>query len=551
MIRGLLPSLWIRTVQSLLAEGLLELISSSTKNESSSNQKQQQPAASSFHHEDEKKCEDDSVAMTTATTTTLSSTSSSSVFKKPSSAGMLAGELLVLMKQLTSNRSAQPDDQRFLYEQPGLRDCVLDCCHHSSSSLSETATGILWNWVSTSSSNTTTTPVVSLWMSADLTVWRHLQRLWHRRPDSNNGTTTPTMVVRRHLAAIVGTLLGHCCCGAETNHNDVAESIRCIREQSWLVPSLLAVLEGFDVDVDYRRRCMRTVRCLASCEWGRSFLQSSSSPEQPKKLEEVLLEVLRTDDVAPDTRTLACQTVTALLPSLAAASSSSKHDSVLMGPFLETALVQIVETAGDLEDQQQQQRSSSASTTATLADKLVLAASQALCTSLRCSPWRRSASCFSELFFEQIMLVLQEQIDQSLYHVGFSGLLVELMKQEVTAVTHSAMADDSDTITTTTTKTTTQIRDISVRLVFMPPVLEILTMLLSPIAHPDFDASRQNAVHVLSVLVNDHPGNKKPMADDEYLLTALVNLCLMYSSNEGSPLKDAAKQLILALVPEL
>jgi hypothetical protein len=77
----------------------------------------------------------------------------------------------------------------------------------------------------------------------------------------------------------------------------------------------------------------------------------------------------------------------------------------------------------------------------------------------------------------------------------------------------------------------------------------MLTTLLSPIADPEFDVPRQNAVDALTILVKDDDRNKKPLAANENLLTALVNVCLM-TNNEG-PLKNGAKQLVLALVPEL
>ena len=110
------------------------------------------------------------------------------------------------------------------------------------------------------------------------------------------------------------------------------------------------------------------------------------------------------------------------------------------------------------------------------------------------------------------------------------------------------MAVESDDLVESTT--TTRIKGISNLLVSLPAALEIMAILLSPLASgPDFDASRSKAVKVLTIIANEDDRNKKPMADDENLLTALVNVCLM-TSNEG-PLKDDAKELILALVPEL
>jgi len=463
-----------------------------------------------IEHEDEKKCEDMPFA------TPLLSPAYASLNYNTA----LLEELVHLIQQLTNR--AESRDQMFLYEQ--LHPIILGCCSRSDDSnkktiaLLEAATAILWNW-STSSKK------LSLLMCDDSTVWKQMRHLWE-----NTGTDQDKITLQRNISAIIGTMIANCCLGAASctlhRRNDcdgcgsgIERPIATVVEQSWMLPILLREIEICDIDIDYRRRCMRTIRCLASCTWGSAFLLKNSD-----LLGSSLLEVLRmqNDKIDYETRTLACQSVTDLLPTVKHHIESA---SGLLGPFLDTALIELVERVDDC-------------THPRLSGELVLSAIQTLSASLQYSPWQRSAECFSEAFFEILMMALQEHIDQPTFHADVSRLLVHLVEREETIT-----IDDS-------TSTATQIRGITERLANIPTVLEILTMLLSPIANPAFDASRQNAVDVIRALVDEDLRNKKALAADEYLLTALVNLCLMNHS-QGSPIKEAAKEIILLLVPEL
>lgn len=407
----------------------------------------------------------------------------------------LAKALFLFIKELTLRAAVK--DQTFLYEQ--LLDIVLEIgCNLQP----ESATGTLWNWA------------VSLpqCIAANHSVWSQVRDLWNKQEEANfSGTSEAT---QRNLSAIVGTVVAAC-----TNYESLPADayVTQIQKQTWLVPSLLNSFNNENNStankLDYRRRCMRTIRCLAATEWGRNFFWKHTDA----KFGTAIVQILRSDGVIADndTRILACQALALLLPSLPA-------DMVQLGPCLETTMIQIIEDADENVD-------------FAVADKLVLAASQALAVSLKCSPWKRGAGCFPPAFFDQILAVLQERVDEPAYHVGFSELFLQLMVQQ---------EGDEDK------ESTTRIKDISALLVSCPAVLEILAILLSPLVTvPELDEARYTTVQVLTALVNDNHRNKKPMADDENLLTALVNVCLM-TNNEG-PLKDDAKQLIFALVPEL
>lgn len=464
-----------------------------------------------IEHEDEKKCEDTPIATSFSFPTFASLTCSAALLE----------ELVHLIQQLT-NRTDGPD-QLFLYKQ--LLPVILGCCSHGDDSnkrpvaLLEAVTAILWNWA-------TSITDLSHLMCADSTVWKQLRLLW----GDWNGTEKDKNTLQRNVSAIIGTMIANCCRdGSSSTLQHQTESKGCdtgieqpiatIVQQSWTLPIVLRVIGTCDIDIGYRRRCMRIVRCLANRTWGRAFLLQKSD-----LLEVSLLEVLRMQHARIDneTRTLACQSATDLLPTMKPQLDSA---SGLLGPFLDTALIELVERVEESPDPR-------------LSGELVMSAIQTLSVSLQYSQWQRSASCFSETFFEVVMMALQEQIDQPAFHASVSGFLLHLLEREETI-----SIDES-------TSTSTQIRGITELLANTPTVLEILTMLLSATSNPAFDMSRQNAVEVIRALLDDDMRNKKALAADEYLLTALVNFCLMNHS-QGSPIKAAAKEIILVLVREL
>ena len=76
--------------------------------------------------------------------------------------------------------------------------------------------------------------------------------------------------------------------------------------------------------------------------------------------------------------------------------------------------------------------------------------------------------------------------------------------------------------------------------------MNILTALISD-SGPNSDETRNIALEVILILVQDDL-NRKPLAENEGLLSGLVNLCLLQPDPKT---KYLAKQVILDLVPEL
>lgn len=79
-----------------------------------------------------------------------------------------------------------------------------------------------------------------------------------------------------------------------------------------------------------------------------------------------------------------------------------------------------------------------------------------------------------------------------------------------------------------------------------PVFLKLLAALLSPVG-PDFEPSQSIAMTTIHSLV-DVDSNKRALAEDEGLLTALVNYAMVTTETAK---KDEAKSLILKLIPEL
>jgi len=276
-----------------------------------------------------------------------------------------------------------------------------------------------------------------------------------------------------------------------------------LEQSSWLVPHLLCVMKSSS-DPDTRRRCMRLIRCLAACEWGRqSFLW-----KVPRRdLIAVLVQVMRNSSSnsssrivdGPDTRSQACQTVSLLLP-------WAIDDWAPQLPCLETVLIQAVADPNT-------------------PDGLVLSSSHALLMSFNLSPWKRGPSCFTAQFFQHLFLVLKENISEPPFHVGISKLLLRIVQDGVAA----GCGQQASTLLEGG----------------MSVVLDTVALLMTSVG-PDFESSRSNAIQIIGIFMDDTE-SKRPLAENDDLLSSLVNFCLVTSGSQ----KDKVKQMILLLVPEL
>jgi hypothetical protein len=371
---------------------------------------------------------------------------------------------LGLLKDLTFRSSSC--DREFLYT--NMRIVILEICQGEIYGDVEEMSVALWNLASELS--------VARKMAEDRDLWKTLHHLWSC-PVETNG-----IAIHRNTSSTVGTIV------ASIAGSDGSPVL--LEQQTWLLPALLHVLSS-ESDNDWKRRCMRTIRCLASCEWGRDFLWARESSVED--FVTVLVRVLQNVDESTATRVQACQAIASILP-------FQREVLTPLGPCLESSLIQIFD---DLSAD----------------ETLVLAASETLSACLCHSPWKRAAACFTVSLMERIRLTLENNSNDPLYHTILSALMVQLLKEPATQKRLSSFAST--------------------------PVLNSVAILLQPVG-PDFDQSRKNTLEVVAALSSESI-SRKLLAANEGLLTSLVNFCLI----SNGPLKDVAKSAILALVPEL
>jgi hypothetical protein len=261
---------------------------------------------------------------------------------------------------------------------------------------------------------------------------------------------------------------------------------------STLLPRLIHLVET-DSDPVVRRRAMRTIRCLAF-----STDSTTKSVVENENLSSFLVNVisrssLHDDENDHDMLVQACQTVIALGGSI----------TVEAWSHLEKALVQQIET--------------------TTFTKIISAAIQCLIECMRNNPSARSPS--SEMFWKRLEMSVSNSPEA---HIHISSLVVMLAKIEKRSEGFAAENIENPSILTTT------------------PVVNTVTIMLleSGLSKED---SRNQALEAVLILAENEP-NRRPLAENDRLLSGLVSLCLMQPDQKN---KDSIKQVILQLVPEI
>ena len=78
------------------------------------------------------------------------------------------------------------------------------------------------------------------------------------------------------------------------------------------------------------------------------------------------------------------------------------------------------------------------------------------------------------------------------------------------------------------------------------PVVNAITTMLSE-SDTSQEYARNQSLEIVSILM-ENESNKRPLAENDKLLSGLVALCLL---QPGLKTKDSAKNIILQLVPEI
>ena len=311
------------------------------------------------------------------------------------------------------------------------------------------------------------------------------RKLWHLLHwTASIPISADSIVLHRHAASVLG-----CVLASQSLSAPMTPSSLLLQQQDWLSGYLFTILE-LETDADLRRRCARLVRCLAGSEQGQALIQKGMPSEDSLT---VLVQVVRNPRDAADTRCQACQALTKFL-------SGTRLDWASMGPCLETILTQTIEHTET-------------------PDKLVLLICEALLTCFSQSQWKRGPN-FPNGFLERLLSVLQENVLDPKFHDTMSTLLLHKIEHSVSSRSETTPFVNRH-------------------------VLDMAALFLTPTG-PEYVTSQSNAIHMISALLRD-PNCKRPLADNERLLSSLVSFCLV----TRGPAKDEAKLIILQLVPEL
>ena len=436
---------------------------------------------------------------------------------------ILVVEILGIIKDLTFR--SHPSDKEFLLRAYGgiSKNALSLCCGvlMTNPKVAELVTAILWNLALTPSLS-----IELLQSEPDHLVFPRAicRALTSRNPESGRTIreyhySTKT---RRNAVSALGNIL------LSTDSKTMLMR-RPNEQQLRLIRTVMDLVEH-DTDSITRRRAMRTIRCLSSVTQDMNISAEHAVRCQCSCVE-ILMEhdvvsfLVRTisrnvdedDDNDRDTQIQACESVVAL-----SMASLVKEDDWMK---LEQTLILRVESTTD--------------------PRLTLAACRCLSVSRSgniSNPEKRiqnsfqRGSKFSDMFWRRLEYAVLHSKES---HLGISQFLLLLAQHEAN-LDASASPNSLNATAAATAATPSSLAHTT--------VINTITHLLSE-SGCQFEESRNKAVEVVTILV-EKECNKRPLAENERLLTALVNVCLLHPSGPTSK-RDAAKQLILELVPEL
>jgi len=245
-------------------------------------------------------------------------------------------------------------------------------------------------------------------------------------------------------------------------------------------------------DIDSRRRAMRTLRCLCSGEAAHTLRRRSDFCE--------FLAHIAQNDVDRDTRVQALECMAYV--------AADEEAMTVVREEIESALIGTIENSTE--------------------SRLTVDACR--CLSL-CLAKVEPTSCTSP------SCLMKEEPAVLVFSTTFYAKLAAAVAQSFNAEAHCNVAKIVSYVVDT---------DGFAGKAPAPPFLNLLAALLSPFG-PDFEQSQGVAMKSIQAIAGVD-GNKKSLAEDEGLLTALVNFAMATSEAEK---KDEAKSLILKLIPEL
>mmetsp|Transcript_28443 Transcript_28443/g.77043 ORF Transcript_28443/g.77043 Transcript_28443/m.77043 type:complete len:608 (+) Transcript_28443:312-2135(+) len=407
------------------------------------------------------------------------------------SSGGVLWETIGLLKDLTF-RSQTADKQILLRLNDGVLFRILSICFQRITTLhpriQEWCTAVIWNLV--------LDPVIcqDIMSGNDAnendgnTILEGLLEALIQNPTTNSQSDF-ALKVKRNATSAIGNIVSDA-----QNHNLLFRRISPGVSHE-LIPRLMDLVLK-DSDSVIRRRAMRTIRCLAG-----SMDEGARALVQQRNLSLFLVGIAseqtsENNKDNEDTQIQVCQTIIALKSTINSENSFR----------LQKCLVDRIETA--------------------TSTKIVSAASLCLSECLDLTPFRQSVHNFTDSFWTCIE---RSTTASSECHSSVSKLLlaVATMERESENGAPQEMKHARSILTKTSIINT------------------LTTILLEP--ESTKEGSGNEALHVVQILAGREI-NKRPLAENDRLLSGLVTLCL---TQPDPQIKDSAKSVIMLLVPEI
>jgi hypothetical protein len=261
-----------------------------------------------------------------------------------------------------------------------------------------------------------------------------------------------------------------------------------------LVPRLMNLVQH-DKDSVVRRRAMRTIRCLVSSS-NATIKRIIENDNISSFLTNVIGQNFAHDDENDyDMQIQACQSAIFLIDSFTPENCS----------HLLISLVKRIES--------------------TKSSKVISVASQCLAECVNRTTWMKYPNDLSDLFWKRFQTAASISSET---HESISSLFLELVLAERNAENAGQKLSSIPSILTNTA------------------AINTLTSIISEVdSNQEF--SRSTALDIVVRLMQNET-NKKPLAENERLLSGLVSLCLTEPQHKN---KVYAKKIILDLVPEI
>jgi hypothetical protein len=396
-------------------------------------------------------------------------------------------ETLGLLKDLTFR--SEPHDKTILLCANGgiLYHLLSTCCRDMKTinlKLQEWCTAVVWNLALDPA---TCERLISRQASDLSIVHGLLEILMHH--SVNGSKADPTTKIKRNAVSALGNFV------VDSRFHHVLFQLSTDTNALALLPRLMNLVEG-DCDSIVRRRAMRAIRCLVSSPdpGVKLAVRNENLPE--RFLASIIGRNTSLDDENDhDTQIQACQAVIVLSESMQPADWTQLQD----------ILTRKVESTTDT--------------------KLVSTASLVLTECIKSSPCNIGRIGFSDLFWKRLENAV---LTDHSTHDNISCFYFMLAQFEQTVMQKECNTIDNPSILTCAS------------------TINAMTSILSAATRNEEKAA-QNVLESLRIMMQNI-SNKKPLAENESLLSGLVNLCL---ANPRMTTKECAKQLVLQLIPEI